>query len=78
MNIDAIKKELESEFSSGNTKTYKDLLNFCMRLWRLGNKNQIKKYNYKYYNKIKSFKRTINEPKKEEIRSENKSDFSIY
>jgi len=78
MNIDAIKKELEGDILANNYKNFYELYNYIIKIWRFIHKNDVVRYNKKYQDKIKSFKRTINEPKKEEIRSENKSDFSIY
>lgn len=55
MDVDKIKLWLESELSKGNP-VYKKVLSFCMKLYKLENKDNVSKWNATYREKLRKLK----------------------
>lgn len=66
MNIETIKKELEKEVSRGEYKNFKEMYNFIIRLYRFIHKEDVKRYNKIYLNKLKSNKIYLNKNKEKQ------------
>jgi len=64
MTIEEIKQYIEQELSKGNTKPFKELYSYCIGVYKKMNKDKVKLWNDRYYNKIKSLRVTLKDSKK--------------
>ena len=55
MNIQNIKNYLEDELSKGNP-SYKKVLSFCIKLYKLENKDKVSLWNSNYRDKLRKLK----------------------
>lgn len=48
MSIDTIKKQIDEMIFNNNVDNFKDIFNYCMRIYRLLHKDNVKIYNQNY------------------------------
>ena len=56
MNINEIKQYINKEISLGNDKPFKELRTFITKIYKQRNKEKVKAWNRKYYNKHRKIK----------------------
>ncbi len=56
MNIELVKRWVEGETAKGNTFVYKQLLSFCVKIYKRLNKDKVSVWNQNYKEKVRVLK----------------------